>query len=153
MKKIFSIITFIVIGVSGAFAQTTTTSENAVTNPNAPEFQWVSDTYDFGSIPQGIPVQAKYEFTNTGKEPLIITDVQKTCGCTKTDWSKEPVMPGQKGWVLAEYNAANEGAFNKAITVTANAKTATVKLYFKGTVVKDDTGSVPEQQNIFGGGN
>lgn len=153
MKKILSIITFVIVGVSVSTAQTPGSTESTPVNPNAPEFQWVSDTYDFGNIPQGIPVQAKYEFTNTGNEPLIITDVQKTCGCTKTDWSKEPVMPGQKGWVLAEYNAANEGAFNKAITVSANAKTATVKLYFKGTVVKDDTGSVPEQQTIFGGGN
>jgi hypothetical protein len=96
-----------------------------------------------------VPVQARYEFQNVGKEPLIITEVQKTCGCTKTDWSKEPVMPGQKGFVMAEYNAANEGAFTKNITVVSNATTSSVKLNFKGTVLKGDTGSVPEEKTIF----
>jgi hypothetical protein len=148
MKKIQSVLFFLLITGAVAMAQT---GDAVQVNPNAPEFQWASETYDFGSIPQGVPVQARFDFTNTGNEPLIITDVQKTCGCTKTEWSKEPVMPGQRGWVMAEFNAASEGAFNKAITVSANAKTPTVKLYFKGTVVKSETGSVPEQESIFGG--
>jgi len=80
---------------------------------------------------------------------LIITDVQKTCGCTKTDWSKEPIAPGAKGWIIAEYNAANEGSFTKAITVFSNTKTPNMKLTFKGTVVKDESGSVPQQKSIF----
>lgn len=146
MKKLFSILSFVAItGV--VVAQTS--AEPVPANPNAPAFQWVSDTYDFGNIPQGIPATAKFEFTNTGKEALIITDVQRTCGCTNTDWTKEPIAPGQKGWVSATYNAANEGAFNKAITVLSNSDTPSVKLYFKGTVVKDDSGSVPQQQTIF----
>ncbi len=116
---------------------------------NAPEFEWISSTYEFGNIPQNVPAQARYEFKNVGREPLIISEVQKTCGCTKTDWSKEPVMPGQKGFIMAEYNAASEGAFTKNITVVSNATTSSVKLNFKGTVLKGDTGSVPEEKTIF----
>ncbi len=145
MKKVLSIIAFVAVAAA-AHAQT----EAVPVSATAPEFQWVSEVYDFGNIPQGVPAEARFEFTNTGKEPLIITDVQKTCGCTKTDWSKEPIAPGQKGWVMAEYNAANEGAFNKAITVMSNTKTPTIKLTFKGTVVKDAGSSVPQQQSIFG---
>lgn len=144
MKKVLSIIAFLAV-TAGVQAQTS----SIPANPNAPEFQFVSEVYEFGSIPQGIPTEARFEFTNVGKEPLIITDVQKTCGCTKTDWSKEPIAPGQKGWIVAEYNAANEGAFNKAITVMSNSKTPTMKLTFKGTVVKDAGGSVPQQTTIF----
>lgn len=144
MKKVLSIIAFLAV-TAAVRAQTTPVA----TNPNAPEFQFVSEVYDFGSIPQGVPAEARFEFTNTGKEPLIITDVQKTCGCTKTEWSKEPIAPGQKGWIVAEYNAANEGAFTKAITVMSNTKTPNMKLTFKGTVVKDAGGSVPQQTNIF----
>lgn len=143
MKKVLSIIAF--IAVTGAV-----TAQTATSTENTPEFQFVSEVYDFGNIPQGVPAEARFEFTNVGKEPLIITDVQKTCGCTKTDWSKEPIAPGQKGWIIAEYNAANEGAFTKAITVMSNTKTPTMKLTFKGTVVKDAAGSVPQQQTIFG---
>jgi hypothetical protein len=146
MKKIFSIFAFIAVST----AINAQTAVSSATNPNAPEFQWVSDVYDFGKIPQGIPTEARFEFVNSGKEALIITDVQKTCGCTKTDWSKEPIAPGQKGWIIAEYNAAAEGAFTKAITVMSNSKTPSLKLTFKGTVVKDESGSVPQQQSIFG---
>lgn len=143
MKKVLSIIAF--IAVTGAV-----TAQTAASTENTPEFQFVSEVFDFGNIPQGVPAEARFEFTNVGKEPLIITDVQKTCGCTKTEWSKEPIAPGQKGWIVAEYNAANEGAFTKAITVMSNTKTPTMKLTFKGTVVKDAAGSVPQQQTIFG---
>jgi len=145
MKKVLSIFAFVAIAAA-AHAQ----SVAAPVSATAPEFQFVSEVFDFGNIPQGVPAEARFEFTNVGKEPLIITDVQKTCGCTKTEWSKEPIAPGQKGWIVAEYNAASEGAFTKAITVMSNTKTPTMKLTFKGTVVKDAAGSVPQQQSIFG---
>ncbi len=145
MKKVLSIFAFVAIAAA-AHAQ----SVAAPVSATAPEFQFVSEVYDFGNIPQGVPAEARFEFINAGKEPLIITDVQKTCGCTKTEWSKEPIAPGQKGWIVAEYNAANEGAFTKAITVMSNTKTPAMKLTFKGTVVKDAAGSVPQQQSIFG---
>lgn len=160
MKKLFSTL-FIVMLTAAAFAQTSTNSATnpnqtsttvtaPVVNPNAGEFQWTEETHDFGNIPQGKPVEWKFEFTNTGKEPIIISTVQKTCGCTVTDWTKEPIMPGQKGFVSAQYNAAKEGPFTKAITVQSDAKTPSVKLFFKGTVEKtEQTGGVPADQNIF----
>lgn len=146
MKRILTAIVLIACVGYTAHAQV------PAANPDkAPAFQWVSDVYDFGNIPQGIPAVATYEFVNTGKEALIITDVQKTCGCTNTEWTQEPILPGQKGTVKATYNAANEGAFTKAITVNSNASTPSVKLTFKGTVVKETT--APEQQTIFNSGN
>jgi hypothetical protein len=139
MRKLITIITVAVCCAATAQAQTTT---------EAPAFQWVSETFDFGSIPQNIPAVASYEFINTGKEAIIITDVQKVCGCTNTEWPKEPVLPGQKGTIKATFNAANEGPFTKSITVNSNASTPSVKLTFKGTVVKD-AGDAPVQSTIF----
>lgn len=163
MKKFTLVLTMTILSAAAVFAQSTTTPSSSTTaptevapvNPNAGEFAWSEETHDFGTIPQGIPVKHKFEFTNTGKEPIIVSNVQKTCGCTVTEWTKEPVMPGQKGFVLAEFNAAKEGPFTKAITVQSDAKTPSVKLYFKGTVQKaEGTSGVPEQQNIFNqGGN
>jgi hypothetical protein len=162
MKKLFSTLLISTLSVA-VFAQAPASSSSV--NPNnaattAPvaktgEFQWIEETHDFGTIPQGTPVEWKFEFTNVGKEPIIISTVQKTCGCTVTDWSKEPIMPGQKGFVSAQYNAAKEGPFTKAITVQSDATTPSVKLFFKGTVEKSEqTGGVPAEQNIFNtGGN
>ncbi|MFN0275910.1 MAG: DUF1573 domain-containing protein [Chitinophagales bacterium] len=142
MKKIFT--AFLLTVCVGFLVQAQTPVES-------PSFQWVSEVYDFGNIPQGIPAVASYEFINTGKSALIITDVQKTCGCTNTEWPQEPVMPGQKGTIKATYNAASDGAFTKAITVNSNSSTPSVKLTFKGTVVKES--SAPENQTIFNSGN
>lgn len=127
---------------------------NLVTNeeidPDAPVFEWVEEVHDFGKIPQGIPVNHRFEFRNSGKSPLIVSNVQKTCGCTVTEWSKEPVLPGETGFVEAQFNAARAGAFNKAITVQSNSSTPNKKLFFKGTVEKKETESgVPEQKSIF----
>ncbi|MEZ5014710.1 MAG: DUF1573 domain-containing protein [Chitinophagales bacterium] len=161
MKKIVTSLMVALIATA-SFAQNSATPagssasgnpEAPAVNPNAGEFQWVEETHDFGTIPQGIPVEHKFEFTNVGKEPIIISNVQKTCGCTVTDWSKEQIMPGQKGFVSAQYNAAKEGPFTKAITVQSDAKQQNVKLYFKGTVEKSEqSGGVPENQNIFNSG-
>lgn len=147
MKKIFSAVVFILSMSTMAIAQTLSTDVSS--NPNAPSFEWINNSFDFQNIPQGVPTTASFEFVNTGKEPLIITDVQKTCGCTNTEWPQEPIMPGQKGTIKAEYNAANEGPFNKSITVQSNSSTPIVKLSFKGTVVKDVSTGAPVQQTIF----
>ncbi len=93
-----------------------------------------AQNFDFGKIKQGVPVTHEFKFTNTGKVPMIITNVQASCGCTTPDWSKEPIAPGGKGFIKATYNAASAGAFNKAVTVTANIPNGSVQLFIKGEV-------------------
>jgi hypothetical protein len=97
-------------------------------------FTWDSPSHDFGKIKQGTPVTHEFKFTNTGKTPLIITNVQASCGCTTPSWTKEEVMPGGSGFIKATYNAAAVGAFNKTITVTANIESGFVQLTIKGEV-------------------
>lgn len=97
-------------------------------------FTWDASAHDFGKIKQGTPVTHEFKFTNTGKAPLIITNVQASCGCTTPSWTKEEVMPGGTGYIKATYNAAAVGQFNKTITVTANIETGFVQLTIKGEV-------------------
>jgi Protein of unknown function (DUF1573) len=91
--------------------------------------------FDFGKIQQGKPVTNVFKFTNTGKEPLILTGVTASCGCTTPTWTKEPIAPGAKGTVSGTFNAGTMGAFNKTITVQSNAETGTVYLTLKGEVI------------------
>src|SRR5476651_1906289 len=70
------------------------------------EFSFKEEKHDFGKIPQGIPVTTKFEYTNVGEEPLIITNVQPTCGCTIADFTKTPVKKGDKGVITITFNAA-----------------------------------------------
>jgi hypothetical protein len=99
------------------------------------QLQFEKETHEFGNIPQGIPVSYEFKFKNTGNEPVIISNVQASCGCTTPEWTNTPVMPGKTGSIKAAYNAAGMGAFNKSITVTSNAANNTQVVYVKGTVV------------------
>jgi hypothetical protein len=96
---------------------------------------WKSESIDVGSIPQNTPKPIIFEFKNTGKTALIVTNVQGSCGCTATDYTKTPIAPGKSGTVTATYNAANPGGFTKTVSVTTNAETTVKVLTIKGTVV------------------
>lgn len=96
---------------------------------------WKAETIDVGQIPQGTPKAIVYEFKNTGKTAVVITNVQGSCGCTATDYNKEPILPGKSAKITATYNAANKGAFTKTVTVTTSAEKTPKILTLKGTVI------------------
>jgi hypothetical protein len=100
-----------------------------------PVFKFNEEKHDFGKIPQGTPVTTVFEFTNVGKEPLILTDVRPTCGCTIADFTKTPVKAGEKGTIKITYNAAVAAPFNKPIVVTSNASIPQKTLNIVGEVV------------------
>lgn len=102
---------------------------------NTTSISWKSDLIDVGEIPQGTPKLIEYEFTNTGKTTVIITNVQGSCGCTATDYTKEAIMPGKTAIIKATYNASNLGSFTKTVTVTTNADITPKVLTFKGIVL------------------
>ncbi|RZJ31164.1 MAG: DUF1573 domain-containing protein [Flavobacterium sp.] len=117
-----------------SFAPKTITDEfikSALISP----LSWKSDTVDVGEIPQNIAKTILFEFVNTGKTEITITNVQPSCGCTTSDYTKTPIKPGETAKVNAVYNASNKGAFTKTIKVTTNAEEAPKNLTFKGTVI------------------
>jgi hypothetical protein len=95
---------------------------------------WVKDNHDFGEIVQGKPVAVEFSFTNTGDEPLLIADVLASCGCTASDYSKEPVAAGKSSKIKVIYNAASMGSFSKTITVNFVDAALKKVLNIKGTV-------------------
>ena len=93
-------------------------------------------TIDYGTVKANSDGNKIFTFTNTGDKPLIISNVQPGCGCTASDWTKEPILPGKKGEVKVHYNTANLNAFKKTIDVFSNdPKSGRVTLYIQGTVV------------------
>jgi hypothetical protein len=96
---------------------------------------WKSESIDVGQIPQNNPKPIVFEFKNTGKKAVIITNVQGSCGCTATDYTKTPIAPGKSGTVTTTYNAAYPGGFTKTVSVTTNIETTVKVLTIKGTVV------------------
>ena len=96
---------------------------------------WKSETIEVGEIAQGVPKKIEFEFKNVSKKDVIITNVQGSCGCTATDYTKTPIAPGKSGKITATYNAAAVGGFYKTVSVTTNAEEAVKVLTLKGTVV------------------
>jgi hypothetical protein len=93
------------------------------------------ETRKFGKVPQGVPVTNEFVFTNTGTDPVVISNVAASCGCTTPTWTKDPVLPGKTGSIKATFNAATPGLFNKSITVSSNTEGGTINLYLNGEVV------------------
>lgn len=100
------------------------------------DFKFDKETHDFGKIPQGKPVSVDFVFTNAGDEPLIISNVESTCGCTVPKYTTTPVAKGAKGTITVTFNAAAvQPGFTKAVTIKSNARTPVKVLYIKGEVV------------------
>jgi hypothetical protein len=93
------------------------------------------EKHDFGTITEGTVATYSFEFTNTGKTPVVISNVQPSCGCTTPDWTREPIMPGKTGRVTASYNSAGRpGNFNKTVTVINNGEVSQIVLAIQGSV-------------------
>ncbi|MFN5629534.1 MAG: DUF1573 domain-containing protein [Bacteroidota bacterium] len=106
-------------------------------NPNAPEIVFEQEVLDYGTIEHNADGNRVFKFKNTGKEPLIITNCVGSCGCTVPTWPKEPIKPGASSEIKVKYATDRVGAFEKTITVSSNAKTASKVIKIKGVVKPD----------------
>ncbi|MDO9373936.1 MAG: DUF1573 domain-containing protein [Bacteroidota bacterium] len=79
--------------------------------------KFTSETINLGKIKQGVPTKGVFTVTNVGSQALIIEQANPTCGCTISDYTKEPIAAGKTGVINATYNAANVGHFDKHLTV------------------------------------
>ena len=103
--------------------------------------------FNFGKIPQGKPVTHNFILVNRGDIPLLLENVQASCGCTTPEWSKLPITPGAESIIKVGYNAANEGAFEKSITIYHN-KGQTKTIIIKGEVWKTPEQSAPFNSSL-----
>jgi hypothetical protein len=111
------------------------------------KIEFKSDTVDYGTIEKGADGLRVFEFTNTGDAPLIVSKVTSSCGCTVPKWSKDPILPGQKGEIQVKYDTNRVNPIRKTITVISNANTPTVALKIKGEVIDSSKESVLEKKD------
>ncbi len=93
-------------------------------------------TYDFGKIKQNSEGIHEFTFKNTGKDPLIITNVKSSCGCTVPTFPEKPLKKGETAKIHVKYDTKRVGTFRKTITVYSNAKNSPVILHIKGEVTR-----------------
>ena len=138
MKKVILSMAVIVCSMFAVNAQDAAKPE-AAANPNAAEIAFVTETIDYGTIEHNADGNREFKFKNTGKEPLIITNCQGSCGCTVPTWPKEPIKPGASSSIKVHYATDRVGQFEKTVTVTSNAKTGSKVIKIKGVVKPDPT--------------
>ena len=122
--------------VAPAAPQQDTMMEEAKKNP-VTTLALSENHYDFKDVKKGKVVDHKFEFTNTGKNPLIISAVKPGCGCTVPEYTTEPILPGKKGFVNLKFDSSSfDGLQNKSAEVYANVESMPIKLSFSANVVQ-----------------
>ncbi len=101
------------------------------------KLKWDKITINLGEIEKNKAQAAEFIFKNTGDEPILITNVRASCGCTTSKYTKEPIKPGRKGEIVVTYNAKKIGPFHKTVRVSIQGIDEPVVLRVKGTVVEN----------------
>lgn len=129
MKTIILSFAIALLSVYNLNAQTTPASTSTA------EITFEKVEHDYGTINKSANGLCEFKFKNTGKEPLILTDVKSSCGCTVPAWTKEPILPGKSGSIKVKYATERVGIIDKSITVISNAKNSPVVLHIKGNIL------------------
>ncbi len=132
MRIFIASLIFILLIVNVNFAQ----ESKPKNDNNKPVITFEKLTHDYGTIPQKSSGTCEFRFTNTGKLPLVLSNVKSSCGCTIPSWTKEPVARKKGGVIKVKYNTIRVGSFQKSITVYSNAKNSIIRLTIKGKVKK-----------------
>ena len=128
----------VVLIIVAAFGNGFSQNSAVAASEQGPVITFEEKTFDFGDIIQGEKVEHTFTFTNSGNEPLIITNVQVTCGCTTPKgWPREPIPPGGKGEITVAFNStAKIGRQNKPVTIVSNASnTSGNQLFFSANIL------------------
>ena len=124
------------------FAQDAKANNNAINfaktdipNPNAGVLSFETEEIDYGTIQQNEDGAKIFKFTNTGKDPIVITQVKTSCGCTVPTYSREPVLAGASGEIQIKYDTKRIGKFTKTITIMSNASEPNKVIRIKGEIL------------------
>lgn len=117
-----------------------------VRNPNSangfddkmkmPVMSFDTETHDFGRLTSGESITYSFHFTNTGNADLIIGSCESTCGCTVADYPRQPIAPGQDGYIAISFKSAGKKGYQyQEVTVASNAQPARTKLKITAQVL------------------
>lgn len=132
MKHLIILLSSLMI-FSGGYAQV------AAAVSDGPMITWESTTHDFGDMTQGDRVETTFKFTNSGTAPLIITNVEVTCGCTTPKgWPRDPIPPGGNGEITIAFNSVGKyGRQNKVVKIISNSTTQNQLVFTANVLTKE----------------
>ncbi len=101
------------------------------------KIEFKTETIDYGEIAKGSDGVRVFEFTNTGDQPLIISQVKSSCGCTVPSKPDGPIAPGESNTISVKYDTKRIGPIRKTVTVYSNAVEPIKSLKIKGKILAD----------------
>ena len=123
--------------LSFALAFSTTSFAQGVQVITGPSMSLDKDVHDYGKIKKDSDGACFFTITNSGTEPLLITNAKGSCGCTVPSWPREAIAPGESAKMKVTYKTNRVGPINKTVTITSNSSTGTTKVVrIKGEVLK-----------------
>ncbi len=134
MKKIVFTLSILSLFAFKGISQEAAKPAVAVAPASQADIKFDKMVHDYGTIKQGADGGCEFKFTNSGKEPLIITNCQGSCGCTVPSCPKEPILPGKTGVIKVHYDTKRVGPISKTVSVQSNAIAGTQTIQIKGTV-------------------
>lgn len=96
----------------------------------------INPVFDAGTVNKGEKIKAVFKVKNTGKSPLVISEVKGSCSCTVADFPKKPILSGETGEIKAEVNTdkTGEGKMSKSVRIVANTNPGLTQVYIKANV-------------------
>ena len=134
MKKFVSVLTLVASMLCANFAFAAPVQQNENDKVEGPGIKFEKTVHDYGTVAYGGDGNCEFVFTNNGTEPLLISDVRSSCGCTVPSWPREPIMPGKSSSIKVHYDTHRVGGISKSITVSTNGDPERVVLSIRGTV-------------------
>lgn len=127
---------------SNLVANTPSSANDLISTPETTEpalpattMSFAEMAHDFGAVKQDTENKKVFTFTNTGKEPLVISNAVGSCGCTVPAYPKEPIAPGKTGEIEVVYKPGKQkGSQNKTVTITANTEPKTTRISISANV-------------------
>ena len=118
MKKVTLVLGLLIAFTFGSYAQ----------QVGGAEISFSKDVHDFGKMKQYGDASTAFSFTNTGDQPLIISNCKGSCGCTVPTWPRQPIAPGATASIKVKYDSKRVGPINKSVTITSNATNTPTKV-------------------------
>ncbi len=98
----------------------------------------VNSVFNAGKVARGEVIHANFVVENTGDYPLVLSDVTPSCSCTISDWSKDPIPPGEKGFVKADVKTESfsEGPVTRSVMILSNTTPPNTKVVVEATIIR-----------------
>ena len=96
-------------------------AQQAIAISQGAEISFDKSTHDYGQIEKSANGECVFVFTNTGNQPLKISNAKGSCGCTVPQWPREEIAPGATGEIKVRYDTKRVGVINKSVTIQSNA--------------------------------